>query len=265
MESNQTRLRIYTPHPLLAPLVQGYWIMEAGSLRSAEVRYLHPDGGHGISLNFGDAIPAQGGAMPAGVSLGSRLLVPRALTFGGQVRLAGIRLRPEGAYPLFGTAALTGDAFRRGELEELFERARGSGSPRALVVLFDSWLLGRRAHGELAPAVGEAIRRIRKTHGALRVGDLAGELEVSPRHLERLFRARVGYTPKQLARITRVRRAKGALAAGDGPLAQIAARFGYADQAHFTREFSQIIGIPPAEYLLRRAANERHIQRRIGA
>lgn len=253
MELDRTRLRGYAPHPLLAPFVQRYWLMSGASLAAEEVRYLHPDGGHGIVLNFGDPVRREVGSMPRGVSISERLLTPRSLAFGGRVRLAGIRLRPEGAYPLFRTAALTGDAFRSGELETLFERAACSAS---LPAVFDSWLLARRPPDGPSPAVAEAVRTIRVASGRIRVEELAEKLKLTPRHLERLFRERVGYAPKQLARITRARRAKAALAAGGGPIAQVAARFGYADQAHFTREFAQVIGIPPAEYLRRRAEVE---------
>ena len=265
MDANRLRLRTYAPHPLLAPFVQCYWVMRSASAVPREVRYLHPDGGHGISLNLGDSIPADVASPPVGISLGVRLLAPRPLSLQGLVRLAGVRLRPEGAFLLFRTAALTGDAFRRGELEVLVERAEETTSPRALTLLFDSWLLGRRTLEQPTPAVAETVRRIREANGAVRVESIATELALTPRHLERLFRERVGYSPKQLARITRARRAKNALAAGHGPLAQVAARFGYADQAHFTREFSQIIGIPPGEYLLRRGGLNQGTQRTIGA
>ena len=33
------------------------------------------------------------------------------------------------------------------------------------------------------------------------------------------------------------------------PLADLAARYGWFDQAHFTRDFTELIGVPPTGYV----------------
>nr|WP_230416296.1 helix-turn-helix domain-containing protein [Micromonospora tarapacensis] len=57
-----------------------------------------------------------------------------------------------------------------------------------------------------------------------------------------------GYGPKTLARILRMRRAL-ALARTGVPLAEVAARTGYADQAHLTRDTRALTGLPPTSLL----------------
>jgi transcriptional regulator GlxA family with amidase domain len=80
------------------------------------------------------------------------------------------------------------------------------------------------------------------------VTDLAPALAVSERQLRRRFDQAVGYGPKTMQRILRFRRALGQLAAAprSTDLADLAARTGYADQAHLTRETTRLAGLPPA-------------------
>jgi AraC-like DNA-binding protein len=55
--------------------------------------------------------------------------------------------------------------------------------------------------------------------------------------------AAFGYGPKTLARVLRMRRAL-RLARGGVSLAEVAARCGYADQAHLAREVKDLAGVP---------------------
>jgi len=75
------------------------------------------------------------------------------------------------------------------------------------------------------------------------------------RHLERQFRQQVGVGPKRLARISRFQHALQLLDSTDstqrGTLT--AAACGYADQAHFIRDFKDLAGCPPTAHLLRQA------------
>jgi len=124
-------------------------------------------------------------------------------------------------------------------------------------------LVGRRALAPAVPASGaraevaHAWRRLRATRGAVSVSQLAAETGYSARHLNALFRAEVGLAPKAAARVFRfdhVRRriaaAARARSAGRAvPLAGLAAECGYYDQAHLAREFRDMAGCPPTQWL----------------
>jgi AraC-like DNA-binding protein len=78
--------------------------------------------------------------------------------------------------------------------------------------------------------------------------------------LRRRCQDAVGYGPKTLQRVLRFRRfvaqidaAAGNPRAGAGDLATIAARAGYADQAHLTRECRRLAGLTPAALARQRA------------
>jgi AraC-like DNA-binding protein len=76
-----------------------------------------------------------------------------------------------------------------------------------------------------------------------RVDATADAVGLTPRHLHRRCLHAFGYGPKTLARVLRFDRALGLARAGD-PLATVAARSGYADQAHLAREVRAFAGLP---------------------
>ncbi|MQA83840.1 MAG: helix-turn-helix domain-containing protein [Streptosporangiales bacterium] len=77
--------------------------------------------------------------------------------------------------------------------------------------------------------------------------DLAAEVGTAPFVLLRAFRAATGLPPHTYLNQERVRRAR-ALLDGGTPPAEVAARIGFADQAHLTRHFKRIVGVPPGAY-----------------
>lgn len=84
--------------------------------------------------------------------------------------------------------------------------------------------------------------------GRTSVAELGRELAMSERQLRRRFDETVGYGPKMLHRVLRFRRVLDHLATAARPLdlASLAIRAGYADQAHMTRETTQLAGLPPS-------------------
>ncbi|WP_406333779.1 helix-turn-helix domain-containing protein [Streptomyces sp. NBC_00203] len=80
------------------------------------------------------------------------------------------------------------------------------------------------------------------------VAAVADELGLSARQLHRRSLAAFGYGPKMLARVLRLQRAL-SLARGGVPLAETAARAGFADQAHLARDVRELAGMPAGELL----------------
>jgi AraC-like DNA-binding protein len=77
--------------------------------------------------------------------------------------------------------------------------------------------------------------------------DLARELGMNPFALVRSFRAETGLPPHAYVNHLRVRLARQLLDSGVAP-ADVAARAGFADQAHLTRHFKRVVGVPPRSY-----------------
>lgn len=95
--------------------------------------------------------------------------------------------------------------------------------------------------------VGWALSRVASAGPPARVGDVARELGWSHRRLIARFRDEVGVPPKRVARIARFERVQSVLAVDPGAnLAGVAARCGYADQAHLSREVGELAGMTPS-------------------
>ena len=77
---------------------------------------------------------------------------------------------------------------------------------------------------------------------------------LSERTLQRLFRRYVGVGPKWVLQRARLHDAVERLDTADGPvdLAALATELGWFDQAHFTRDFTALVGQSPAAYAARR-------------
>jgi len=86
--------------------------------------------------------------------------------------------------------------------------------------------------------------RLSSTGGRASIGELVETTGWSHRHVTTRFRDEVGLTPTEAAGVLRFERAASALRAV--PLAELAARCGYADQSHMTRDFVRHAGEPPA-------------------
>jgi methylphosphotriester-DNA--protein-cysteine methyltransferase len=75
---------------------------------------------------------------------------------------------------------------------------------------------------------------------------VAAALGVSARGLHRRTRAAVGYGPKLLARVARLRRL---IVADDSSLAARAFAAGYASQTHMSDEVRRLTGLTPVRFL----------------
>ncbi|MER5422899.1 AraC family transcriptional regulator [Streptosporangium roseum] len=77
--------------------------------------------------------------------------------------------------------------------------------------------------------------------------DLARAVQAKPFALIRAFKAVTGLPPHAYLNTLRVRRARGLLDSGTSA-AQVATDVGFTDQAHLTRHFKRIVGVPPGAY-----------------
>jgi AraC family transcriptional regulator len=78
--------------------------------------------------------------------------------------------------------------------------------------------------------------------------EMASEVNLSPHHFSRLFKETIGKSPMQYVTSFRLEQAKKFLREPDVGMIDIALRCGFADQAHFSRTFTQWEGITPKEY-----------------
>ncbi|MGH7471140.1 MAG: helix-turn-helix transcriptional regulator [Longimicrobiales bacterium] len=118
----------------------------------------------------------------------------------------------------------------------------------------NEWLLRRLDARRIKPMALHGMAMIERSRGQLTVDQLRRTLGVTERSLQRLFANEIGLTPKQGLRIARFRLALGLLQRPQHHgLAALALTCGYADQAHFTREFGELAATSPSQFLRERS------------
>ncbi|MFI6154118.1 helix-turn-helix domain-containing protein [Kitasatospora sp. NPDC051170] len=164
---------------------------------------------------------------------------------------AGVRLRPGAMPALLGVPAceLRDQRVDLAALRPAAEVSRLIGridtAPDPAAALED---LALHLAAEAPPEDG-LVRAVASALAAGRgVAATAETVGLGARQLHRRSLAAFGYGPKTLARILRLQRAL-ALARSGVPLAETAARAGYADQAHLARDVRELAGTPVTSLL----------------
>lgn len=99
--------------------------------------------------------------------------------------------------------------------------------------------------GEL---VNRLVAYVEGNPDVVRVAQVCEAVGVPERALQRLAHRRLGVTPKWLIQRRRLHEAAERLRDNPSGLADVAAALGYADQPHFTRDFSRVTGMTPGEF-----------------
>jgi AraC-like DNA-binding protein len=188
-------------------------------------------------------------------STGLRLVGANTVAFVTDVAPAelvvGARMVPGGAPALLGVSApaqldrrLPLRAVLGDDAARLEERLHGAPDPAATL---RAWLAQRASMAPAPdPLVVATVGRLRTEQSS--GVELAAALGVSERGLRRRVTAAVGYGPKRLARVLRLRRALALARAGD-ELAAVAFTAGYTDQAHLGHDCRELAGAPPTTVL----------------
>ncbi|MFJ2770930.1 helix-turn-helix domain-containing protein [Streptomyces sp. NPDC087300] len=165
-----------------------------------------------------------------------------------------VLLEPWAAFTLFGTAMHTITHSVVAPVTALDSRIRPlhdalaavSSWPERFAVL-DRALTGWSTAGQASsPELVRAWLTVRRTGGTVPIRRLAQQSGWCWRRLEYRFRQQIGLAPKAAARVVRLRRVLVLLTRGDA-LADTAARCGFSDQAHLSREVKTMTGRTPGQ------------------
>ncbi len=99
----------------------------------------------------------------------------------------------------------------------------------------------------------QMVELIRTDRRVLKVDDLVNRMQVNKRAVQRLFSRYVGVSPKWVIQRFRLHEAAEQLATGAADGSRLALELGYADQAHFIRDFKAMVGVAPGAYAKRAA------------
>jgi AraC-like DNA-binding protein len=122
---------------------------------------------------------------------------------------------------------------------------------RERFAVLDEVLVRRLREGCGPPReVSRAWEQLVSSGGTVETAALAADVGYSRRHLGELFRRELGLAPKVAGRVLRFERSRRLLESSPRPsLATVAARSGYYDQAHLSREWREIAGCTPTTWM----------------
>lgn len=146
------------------------------------------------------------------------------------------------------------------EIHQLEEQLGFADSHNQRLAIIERFLLAKLLPepGDDYKLIRQTIQRIKQHRAQISVTALASEMAITPRSLERKFASLIGKSPKQYLRIARFQETIREL--GKNPekaLTQQAYMNGYFDQAHFIKDFRELAGYTPAEFL--NACNQNNV------
>jgi AraC-like DNA-binding protein len=240
--------------PSLAGIVDRVWRVEDDG-RAAQSETICPDGRTEIVMHLAEPMRELRGRavhqQPRQLLVG-QMTAPVAILPGGRVRMIGARLAPGALHRLLpipqqelaGRILDLADVWPRWT-RELGERAAGASGDDELGVLESALetMLQRTTACESVRSTMVAAARIDRAGGNVSIDALAHAAGMSRRQFERRFREHVGLPPRLFGRVIRFQRAFRAVGIESG--ASIAARCGFADQAHLVHEIRRFSGQTP--------------------
>lgn len=252
-------IRVFPPHPSLAHLVRSYGALDDVHTELTAEHRLYPECTALLVFLHGESYLGVGDDMKRlpPVYLQEFRDFPVRLRSCGRTRLVCVEFYPWGAIRLLGSPR--SNAIHPCTIPEQvspafadrMQRLLQAGQQEEALSILEEWLLERAARIDLepTPAVLAATRLI-ETRGLGTVADLAERVGLSVRQLERQFRAQVGMSPKSLSRLARFEAAQRRIyEARELSFTRLAHELGYADQAHFTREFRAFAAESPGSVL----------------
>lgn len=241
----------------LVPWVENYWLLQ-GDL-PAGVSYRSSTLPHPTCT-----ISVERGHLREGVgNVGGPVVVTGTLTRRFDVTLEstgwvfGVKFRPGGFASLTGTSArplrdviaTAPTAFPPAIVQRLAELGPYLTADECRVRADAALDAGGRSPEPDYRAVLDVIGLMLDDRLLIRVSQVRQRCGIGTRRLQRLFERYVGATPKWVLTRYRIHDAVRDLDAGHtGSMADLAARYGWFDQAHFTREFTELVGVTPGEY-----------------
>ncbi|MEQ9230127.1 MAG: helix-turn-helix domain-containing protein [Cyclobacteriaceae bacterium] len=253
----------FEPHPDLAAIVKCHWILEVPGDMEAPKQRMIPDGTIEMCFILGDNIKRF-------TSESDFIIQPRAMVVGqitkpyyvqptGAVDSFAVRFYPFGfanfidrpIQDLADQETPLTSLFGETEAKELEQKIIEAPSTHARIEIVERFLLGKLSEQSVIDnIVTSTIDALSQTKGNASISSILKEDPSKRRNLERKFAKQVGISPKQLGKIIRLQAALKMILTNKGEkLTQVAYENEYYDQAHFIKDFKELTGTNPKEYL----------------
>lgn len=255
--------RTYKPQADLSALVKCHWTLEVPAEMSGTRQRILPDGCIDMIFLLGDDIRR---ILPGG----GHVLQPRAMVLGqiteafdvepqGHVNSFAVRFHPHG-FSNFVPTSISELANMETPLEAVLGKSvadaltleviQAAGTEERIRIVETFLLEKLNDRSTMDQLIDRTVEAILASKGSARIGAIVQDDRAERRKLERMFRDRVGVSPKQLSKVIRLQAALKLML--DGPqekLTSIAYDSAYYDQAHFIKDFKEFTGVSPKQFM----------------
>ena len=253
----------YKPHKDLASIVKYYWTLEVPFDPKNQKQKIIPDGCIEMAFNFGDKIKRY-------ISETDFIFHPNAMVMGQRTK--SFDILPSGPvdtfaicfYPIgFSNFVKTplenlvdqetpiSDLFGLVEASELEQQMIQAIDTQQRIQVIETFLLKKLKEAKtIHTIVKSTVDALLKANGTTPIHILLQENLSKRRQIERHFKKQIGISPKQLGKAIRLQATLHLLLNKESKtLTDIAYEIDYFDQNHFIKDFKDLVGITPKEYL----------------
>jgi len=253
----------YTPRKELASIVKFYWTLEVPFDPKNQKQKIVPDGCIEMTFNFGAKIKRY-------TSDKDFILHPNAMVMGQRTK--SFDILPTGDvdtfaicfYPI-GFANLVkmplenlvdketpiSELFGQAEADALEQQLFQAIGTRQRIDITEAFFLQiLNEKNTISTIVKSTVDALLKTNGTAPINVLLHDDISKRRQLERHFKKQIGISPKQLGRAIRLQATLNLLLNKEtATLTEIAYESEYFDQNHFIKDFKDLVGVTPKEFL----------------
>ncbi len=253
----------YTPNEKLANQVKFYWSLENNDDDAAhDKERIFPDGCIELIFNYGDKFKKFDNdtdfhIQPPAFIHGQLKTYFELQAIGKKIGVFSARMHPAGLRPFvdfdvdtFTGAALTMEQVWGDDGKKLEDTMLACSNNTQRITVLEQFLLHKRQALKVDNVPVEyCVDAMLKNVGNVTIDQLADELEIGKRQLERRFTAAVGIAPKLLARIIRFQNVLQLIEnSAFKSFTTIAYEGGFYDQSHFIKDFKDFTGLNPKQY-----------------
>lgn len=253
----------YKPGKDLESIVKFYWTLEVPFDPKNQKQKIVPDGCIEITFNFGDKIKRFTSETDFVLHPNAMVMGQRTKSFdilpSGNVDTFAICFYPIGfanfvkipLENLVDKETPISELFGQVEAEILEQQMIQSVDTRQRIDIIEVFLLRMLIEkNTISNIVKSTVDALLKSNGTTPINDILIDDISKRRQLERHFRKQIGISPKQLSRAIRLQATLNLLLNKKSEtLTDIAYENDYFDQNHFIKDFKDLVGVTPKEYL----------------
>jgi AraC-like DNA-binding protein len=252
--------KVYEAAKELQAFIKCFWSLEAPAYPVPEKQRIVPDGCMEMIFHCGDLYEQ--------FLDNETILQPRSFVFGqitrpleiaptGASNIIAARFLPDGFSP-FNSMPLPEMENKAVSLDSLFsedglhleKQVLAASTTSERIKIIETFLLNKLSTPEVTDRIAkQSVEILLQLNGQLSIDELAVQLKINRRQLERKFSSAIGLSPKQLAKVIRLQATLKMLEKRQfTSLTSLAYENGYFDQAHFIKDFKEFTGMSPGQF-----------------